>query len=141
MPINARKLFIGGLVSGAVLVVLNIVAQFALGNRLEHEMNAWIPDSANKVSMSAAVIVASILMKLVIGIILVWFYATARVRYGEGPRSACYVAIAIWILGAIFFSDFPIIGMMSILTYALLEIFQLFSLIIATLVGARIYSE
>ena len=141
MPIKLRKLLPGGVVAGVVLILLNVAAQFVLGDRIEREMNAWMPGSVDKVTMSAAIIVAGILMKMLIGIVLVWFYATARARYGAGPRTACYTAIGIWILAAIFFSDFPMMGMMSVQTYALLELLQLVSLITATLVGAKIYSE
>lgn len=141
MSLNPRRVIVGGLLAGVVILIFNILAQFVLMDRVQQEMNTWIPGSANRISMGAGVIAAGIVMKLVIGIILVWLYAAIRPRFGPGPRTASYVATVVWILGAIFFSDFPLMGMMSVASYALLEIMQLVTLLIATFVGARIYSE
>jgi hypothetical protein len=141
MSLNLRKVTIGGLLAGFVIIILNIVAQLVLMDRVLREMNTWIPGSADHMSMGAGAIAAGIIMKFVIGIILIWLYAAIRPRFGPGPRTASYVALIVWILGAIFFSDFPLMGMMSGASYALLEIMQLVTLLIATLVGAWIYTE
>ena len=141
MFLNPRRVIAGGLLAGVIILILNVVAQFVLTDRVQHEMSAWIPGSADRMNMGADAIAAGILMKFLIGIILIWLYAAIRPRFGPGPRTASYVAITVWILGAIFFSDFPLMGMISIASYALLEIMQLVSLLVATLFGARIYSE
>lgn len=141
MSLNLRKVITGGLLAGFVIIILNILAQLVLMDRVLREMNTWIPGSADRMSMGAGAIAAGIIMKFVIGIILVWLYAAIRPRFGPGPRTASYVALTIWILGAIFFSDFPLMGMMSGASYALLEIMQLVTLLIATLVGAWTYAE
>jgi hypothetical protein len=124
MPLNTRKIIIGGLVAGIVLIILNILAQFVLGDRVQNEMNAWMPGSADRMTMSVATIVAGIVLKFIIGIILVWLYAAVRPRFGAGPRTAAYVAVCVWLLGAIFFSDFLLLGMMSAFSYVILEVMQ-----------------
>lgn len=141
MAVNIRKVVSGGLLAGVVIIIINVLAQFALMDRAQREMNAWMPGSADRMSMGGGAIAAGIIMKFVIGIMLVWFYAAIRPRFGPGARTAFYVAVFVWILGGIFFSDFLIVGMMSSTTYAMLEFFQLLSLLIATWLGARIYSE
>ncbi len=141
MPLNTRKVIIGGLAAGIVIIILNILAQFVLGDRVQHEMNAWMPGSADRMNMSVEAIAAGIVMKFIIGIILVWLYAAVCPRFGAGPRTASYVAVCVWILGAIFFSDFPLMGMISVLSYVILEVMQFLSFLAATLVGARIYTE
>lgn len=141
MSLNFRKVITGGLLAGFVIIILNILAQFVIMDRVQREMNTWLPGSADRMSMGVGTIAAGIIMKFVIGMILIWFYAAIRPRFGPGPRTASYVAIAVWILGAIFFSDFPLMGMMSGATYALLEIMQLVILLIATLVAAWTYTE
>ncbi len=141
MSINPRRVLTGGFLAGVVIIIFNILAQFVIMDRVQREMNAWTPGSADRMAMGAGAIAAGIMMKLAIGIILTWFYAAIRPRFGPGPRTASYVAITVWILGAIFFSDFPLLGMMSATSYALLEIMQLVTFLIATFVGARIYSE
>lgn len=100
-----------------------------------------MPGSTDRMNLSGAAIATGIVMKFIIGIILVWFYAAVRPRFGAGPRTAAYVAICVWILGAIFFSDFPLMGMISVLSYVILEVMQFLSFLVATLVGARIYTE
>jgi uncharacterized membrane protein len=141
MPLNTRKVITGGLVAGIVIIILNVLAQFVLGERVQQEMDAWMPGSADGMTMSVAAIAAGIIMKFIIGIILVWLYAAIRPRFGPGPRTASYVAVCVWILGAIFFSDFPLMGMISVLSYVILEVMQFLSFLVATLVGARIYTE
>lgn len=140
-PLNTQKVIIGGLVAGSVIILLNILAQFILGDSIRQEMNAGLPGSADTMTLSVAATVAGIVMKFIIGIILVWLYAAVRPRFGAGPQTAFYVAVCVWLLGAIFFSDFLLLGMMSILSYAILEVVQFLSFLVATLVGARIYTE
>jgi hypothetical protein len=141
MSINIRKVFTGGLLAGVIIIIFNILGQFVIMDRIQHEMNTWLPGSVDRMSMGTGAIAAGIIMKFVIGIILIWFYAAIRPRFGPGPRTASYVTITVWILGAIFFSDFPLMGMISVASYALLELMQLLTFLIATLVGASIYSE
>ena len=141
MSINLRRVIPGGLVAGGVIIICNILAQFVLADRVKQEMNSWIPGSVDRMSIGVGVIAASLMMKFVIGIILIWVYAAIRPRFSPGPRTAAYVAIAVWILAAVFFSDFPLMGMMSVTSYILLETLQLFTFLIASLVGAKMYSE
>ena len=141
MSLNSQKVIIGGLLAGVVIFIFNLLAQFILMDRVQQEMNTWIQGSTDQMSMSAGAIAAGIMMKFAIGIMLIWLYAAIRPRFGPGPRTASYVAIVVWILGAIFFSDFPLMGMMSVTSYLLLEIMQFVTLLIATLAGARFYSE
>jgi hypothetical protein len=141
MSLSHRKVITGGLLAGVIIIIFNILGQFLLMDRIQHEMNTWIQGSADRISMGTGAIAAGIIMKLLIGIILIWFYAAMRPRFGPGPRTASYVAITVWILGAIYLSDFPLIGMMSVSSYALLEIMQFVTFLVAALVGARIYSE
>ncbi len=141
MRINIRKVVLGGMVAGMIIVILNVVAQFVLGDRVQREMNAWMPGSADRMSVGGLAIATGIIMKFIIGILLVWIYSAIRSRFGSGPRTAITAAISVWILGAIFFSDFPFMGMMSVTSYAILEVLQLFTFIIAALAGARLYKE
>ncbi len=141
MSLNPRRVITGGLLAGVIIIIFNIFAQFILMDRVQHEMNTWMPGSVDRMNMGAGAIAAGLIMKFLIGIILIWLYAAILPRFGPGPRTASYVAITVWILGAIFFSDFPLMGMMSVASYVLLEIMQLVTLLIAILVGARIYSE
>ena len=141
MTINFKRVLGGGLAAGIVLIVVNTLAQFVLGNRMQQDMNAWFPGSAERITMSGFAIGAGIILKFVIGVLLVWFYAAIRPRFGPGLRTASYGAFFVWILGAVFFSDYLFIGMMSAATYIIVEVIQLLAFLLATWTGARIYSE
>jgi hypothetical protein len=140
--INFARTLTGGLLAGAVILALNVAAQLVLGGRLEHEMNAWMTGAAERIQPgSAATVVAGLVMKLAIGTVLVWLYAVARVRLGPGPRTASLIALAVWLLAAVFFSDFPLTGMMSWTTYAMIEALQLVAFFAAAIAGAWLYRE
>ena len=139
--INVARIVSSGLLAGAVIIALNVVAQAVLSERVQHEMNAWMPGAADRMQTGGAAVPAGIAMKLVIGIVLVWLYAAARPRLGPGPKTASLIALAVWLLAAIFFSDFPLTGMISWATYVQLEALQLVAFLAAAWVGARLYRE
>ncbi len=66
MPLNTRKVMIGGVVAGTIIIILNILAQVVLGERVQHEMNAWLPGSADRMNLSVAALAAGIIMKFII---------------------------------------------------------------------------
>lgn len=139
---NTGRILLGGLLAGLVIVAVNVAAQAALGGRLEQETNAWMPGAAARMQPDGAgIMVIGMAMKIAIGVVLVWLYAAARPRLGVGQAAAVPVAIAAWVLGAIFFSDFPLTGMMSWATYLGLEAFQLAAFVAAALTGAWAYRE
>lgn len=141
MAINIKRVLPGGLAAGFILIVVNVLAQLVLGNRVQQDMNAWIPASAERVSVSSVILIVGIILKFVIGVLLVWLYAAFRPRFGPGLRTASYAALFVWILGGIFFSDYLMIGMMSATTYIIVEAVQLLGFVMAVWTGARIYSE
>ncbi len=57
---------IGGVVAGTIIIILNILAQVVLGERVQHEMNAWLPGSADRMNLSVAALAAGIIMKFII---------------------------------------------------------------------------
>ncbi len=141
MTISLKKLLAGGLTAGIVLIIINLVAQVLLGSRIQKDMDAWIPGLANRITMSTSAVAAGIILKLGIGILLVWLYAVIRPRFGPGLRTAFYSALFVWILGAIYFSDYLMIGMMSVGTYIILEVIQLSGFLLAVWIGGHICSE
>ncbi len=141
MAINWKKVIAGGVLAGIVLIILNSLAQFVLMGRFQQELNSWIPGATEHITTGAVTVAAGLVLKFVLGIALVWLYAAIRPRFGAGPRTAFYAAVFAWVLGAIFSSDIPMMGMMSVLTYVMLEFMQLAAFFIAVSFGARWYSE
>jgi hypothetical protein len=85
------------------------------------------------------VVVIGLVMKLALGIVLMWLYAIARAQFGASPRTATRIALVVWLLAAIFFADFPLTGMMSWTTDAIVEGLQLMAFLAAALAGAWFY--
>jgi hypothetical protein len=138
--INLVRTVTSGLLAGLVIIAFNVAAQFVLGERVQREANAWIPGAAERMQPSgSAAVAAGLVMKLVIGAVLVWLYAVARLRFGPGVKTAGLTATTVWLLSAIFFSDFALTGMMSWTTYALIEALQLLAFLSASLAGAWLY--
>jgi hypothetical protein len=141
MAINWKKVLAGGLIAGVILIILNSLAQFVLMSRFQQEMNSWIPGATEHMATGAGVVAVGLILKFVLGTLLVWLYAAIRPRFGAGPRTAFIAAVFAWMLGAIFFSDIPMMGMVSVGTYAILDVLQFLAFFIAVWVGARAYSE
>lgn len=138
--INLVRVLICGPLAGVVIIAANLAAQLVLGDRIQSEMTTAMPGATGRMQVTGPVAVAAgFVMKLVIGTVLVWLYATSRL--GPGVKAATLVALTAWLLGAIFFSDFPLTGMMTWATYALLEVLQLLAFLAAAWVGAWLYGK
>jgi hypothetical protein len=92
--------------------------------------------------MSAGAMVFFATISLVSGLVLVFFYAAARPRFGPGMKTAAIVAIGLWTGGYL----------MSLLGYWSMQLFPngmlvtwgligLVEMILATILGAWIYRE
>jgi hypothetical protein len=84
----------------------------------------------------------TVLVSLILGLVLVFLYATARPRFGPGPRTAVIVAVALWFGGYIL--SLIGYGMVGIYPSGLLVtwgVLGLVELILAALIGGWIYRE
>jgi hypothetical protein len=142
MAINTQKVVVGGLAAGVVNTALGY-ALFAmwLGPRFNAEMDAVIPGASAKMMSGAANMVVGIGSNFVGALVLTWLYAAVRPRFGPGPKTAAYVAVATWIFGALFYYSQVQIGLMSSGTYMLGSIVALVLQIIVANVGAFLYKE
>jgi hypothetical protein len=136
--ISTSRVVIGGVVAGCVIVALDFVARVALGERTQRDLAAWLPSAADVMHVSGTGAAASVALKVVIGVVLVWLGTNLRPELGSATRRACWAALGAWLLGAIFFSDFALIGMLSPMTYVLVELFQLAAFVVAAVVGVRV---
>ena len=141
MPMNIKKVLLGGLLAGVVLNILDyIVNAFILGARMQAETEAFKPGLSAQM-MNASTMVSYIIMDLVLGVALVWTYAAVRPRLGAGPRTALYVALLFWLLALIFLSGYRQMGIMSPGLWWSFAFTGLIEFVIASLAGAGIYSE
>jgi hypothetical protein len=141
MAINVSKVVVGGLAAG---VVGNIVGYVAFGLLLAPRMNAEAVAVAPELQgrgMSGGAIATQVIATFVIGMLLVWLYAAIRPRFGPGPKTAMYAALAVWICGVLFHLDWLFAGLMTPATYAMAAVAGLVQFLSAAWVGAMIYKE
>ena len=95
--INIGRVILGGVAGGIVADILGYVVDgvmlaprwtFAMQQlgRTEFSVNQWIVFSV---------------LGLAYGIVAMWLYAASRPRFGAGPRTAVYIALAGWALSAL----------------------------------------
>lgn len=136
--INLSRWLLGGLVAGVLLWLLEGLASMIY----MEEMQAAMIEHGLSMEMSAGVWIWSIVVSLVAGLVLVFFYAAARPRFGPGPKTAVIVAVAMFLGGYL----------LSLIGYHMLGLFPdtmlvkwglvgLVELILAALVGAWLYRE
>ena len=76
------------------------------------------------------------------GLVAMFFYVAARPRFGPGPKTAIFVAVALWVGGYF----------LSLLGYKMIELYSdrilffwgltgLIELVLGTILGAWIYRE
>lgn len=128
----------GGIAAGALIWVLEGVASMMYMDQLEAALAAH--DLA--MEMSAGTMVLTVVVSLLVGLTLVFFYAAARPRFGPGPRTAILVAVVFWIGGFL----------VALLGYAMIGLYPggllvkwgvvgLLEVVVATLLGGWIYRE
>ena len=143
MAINNSKVLAGGLAAGIVMNVMDYLRNGMLfAERMKAESNAFKPGLGDMMSqMDGKTIAGYVIMDLIVGGILVWTYAAMRPRFGPGAKTAVYVALAFWIFGSIVAVGYMQMGVMSRGLWLSFGAFYLFSLIVASIVGAWIYKE
>lgn len=141
MAINTKKVVVGGLAAGVVIVVADwIINGVLLADRMKAEIEAFRP-GGSAVMESGSTMAAYIMCDLVIGLLLVWTYAAIRPRFGPGPKTAFTAAILFWLLAGVFTSGYLIMGVMSMGTWWIVAIMWLIILLIGAWVGAMLYTE
>ena len=137
--INCRRVFLGGLLAGLILNVLGFAA-WALF--LGRTWRAALETLGHPLEETFGALVLMVLLYFVVGILAVWLYAAIRPRYGAGPRTAVVAGFAFWLLSGLI----PTIGWGSLRLFsadllALDALTSLVMVVVATLVGAWIYTE
>jgi NhaP-type Na+/H+ or K+/H+ antiporter len=86
--------------------------------------------------------VAFSVVGFLIGIFAVWLYAAIQPRYGAGPRTAIYAALAVWLLAYVFSGVPPMaIGILPAALMAVVITAGVVEILLATLLGAWLYRE
>jgi hypothetical protein len=136
--INARGVVVGGLVAGLIINVSEyILNEPVLGAGMTAELTAH-----NLPPVGGSAIAVFVILGFVLGLVLVWLYAAIRPRFGPGPRTAAIAGVLVWFLdyfcGAV---GFGALGLFSTQPILIGLVWGLVELIVAALVGGRLYSE
>jgi len=93
--INWRRVVLGGLLAGVVLIVL-ATASTAL---FIGQLKPGTAQRAFRLSASgSAAVLFSIFVFLFLGLLMTWWYAAIRPRFGAGPKTAAIAGLAVWLV-------------------------------------------
>jgi len=126
------------LVAGLIINISEyILNEPVLGADLAAAMTAL-----NLPPVGGSAIAVFVSLGFVLGLLLVWLYAAIRPRFGPGPKTAAIAAVTVWFL-TYFWSTvgFGVLGVFPARLLVIGVVWGLVELIVAGLVGARLYSE
>lgn len=135
--INTGKVLLGGLVATVVLFVSAIGLMLVTGEEGREAVEA-----ISTREMNPAMMVIYLAIMFATGFLSVWLYAAIRPRFGPGPRTALLAGLVVWVLRpGLAIVNFLLMGLMPT-DLLLTELFwNLGAICIATVLGARVYSE
>ena len=136
--IRMGRVIAGGLVAGLIINISEAILNVpVIGSQLEEALKA-----RNLPAIGGGAIGFFVAISFLLGILVVWMYAAMRPRFGPGPKTAIKVAVLAWFLTYFWStSSMVVIGFMPSGLSAFGLAWGLVELIVATLVGAKIYTE
>ncbi len=136
--INITRVILGGLLAG---LVLNI-GEWVLNGVFLQEQWAEIMESLNRPPMGGQAVAWLVVLTFVMGIAIVWIYATMRPRFGAGPKTAVIAGLTVWALIWVLSSaSAMVMDMYPVSIFLITAAWGLFEVVIASLVGAWPYKE
>ncbi|MGH8284879.1 MAG: hypothetical protein ACRETT_03835 [Steroidobacteraceae bacterium] len=137
--INVKRWLAGGAIAGIVFFILEGVLSMLTVERMtqalqEHGMSMNMDDPV--------LMLWALVLSLLAGLALVFFYAAARPRFGPGVRTAVIVAVALfcgsYLPGLI---GYHMIGLYPDQLLVIWGVQGLIAMIVASVIGAWIYRE
>jgi len=136
--INVGRWLAGGVVAGILIWLLEGLGSVFYMSQMEEAFAAH----NLSMEMSAGMIVLTILVSLIAGLTIIFFYAVGRSRFGPGPKTAVIVAVALWFGGyLVSLIGYHMIGLYPGHLLVHWGLIGLVEMIIAALVGGWIYRE
>jgi hypothetical protein len=136
--INVKRWIAGGVVAGLLVWVFEGVGSVFYMSQMEDALAAH----NMSMEMSAGIWVLTILVSLIVGLTIVFFYAVGRSRFGPGPKTAVIVAVMLWFGGTlVYLIGYHMVGMYPVHLLIHWGLIGLIEMIVAALVGGWIYRE
>lgn len=133
--INWSRVLGSGLLAGVVWIVLGSAVTALLGRNF-----AALPNNRLG-SPTTGFVVFNAALDLLEGISIIWLYAAIRPLYGAGAKTAVIATFAWWFIVSLGDATWCSFGFFPARTVIPLMIGTLPALIIATLVGAKSYTD
>jgi len=137
---NYKRIVLGGLSAGVLMIVLDMLATGVLG--LGQQWADAMAALGRPVHVSGSLMAVFFISYLLRGVMMMWIYAAIRPRFGAGPGTAIRAALVFWIAMAVFpdianisFNIFPARVAVTMGIVALVE------LILGAMAGGWIYQE
>jgi hypothetical protein len=136
--INVVSVLKGGLAAGLIMNVSQFILNVPVaGAQMEKELRAL-----NLPPVSTAAIITFTVVTMLLGIATVWLYAAIRPRLGPGPKTAMVAGLAVWAMSYLYASVFfYMLGTQSMGLVLLSVVWSAIEMIVASSVGAYLYSE
>ena len=132
--------WIGGGVLAALVIYL--IEGFMGTQVWATSVNARLSELGLSTAMTGGTYVAYAVICLLVGLVLIFFYALARTRLGAGPRTAVIVSIALFLGGYLpGLIGFHIIGLYSSDLLVKWGVQGVLETIVAGVLGAWVYKE
>jgi len=136
--INIGRWLLAGIITG---IIIDIIEGVLNGVILADQWTAAMKD-LGKPALNASEVIMFNIYGLILGLTAAWFYAAIRPRFGAGPMTAVYAAIAIWVPGYLLANAVPaILDILPARMMAILIVVGFFEIIVATLAGTYFYKE
>jgi hypothetical protein len=137
MKINMKRVLIGGLVAGLIIIASAVVMVPVVGKEMELALAA-----CNLPPMGTGAMAYFGIVSLVLGIVLVWLYAAILPRMGHGIKTALIASAVVWFL-AYFLANVSMVayGFMPTKLTAIGTIWGLVELLVGGVVGTRLYKD
>jgi hypothetical protein len=136
--LNWGRVVLGGMLAGVVLIVL-AAASTALFRQpgLPTAMQALRPSTGG-----SGAPLFFIFAFLFLGVLMVWWYAAIRPRFGPGPKTAAIAGFAVWLLAVgQLLRSVALYETVSLPPGPMLPILYLGMIVASTEVGAWVYKE
>jgi hypothetical protein len=140
--INSARVLGGGLVAALVMNIVDAAINGAvLGSAWATEGNALNPALMAKPGIEMTSMLGWVIVDLLLGIFVVWFYAAIRPRFGAGPRTAIIAALSVWFVTHLFFASYAFNQLYSASLVGASSLGSLVAILAGGLVGCWIYRE
>ena len=134
--INWARVAPCGILAGLVWIVLSSITTAFVASDFEAAVSGGRLSAPTDDSIAFLFIV-----NLVMGIWAMWLYAAIRPRYGPGPKTAVVTGLSWWVIGSLIDATWAFFGFVVPRAVLASMAGSLPAIIIAAVVGARLYRE